>query len=660
MHYHSPRTYNFLRQFFNNHLPSPSTIVAWYSNSDLNTQPNSINEQCLNMLKTKAKEMHDKNGDVLVVSVLFDEIYLMKHVQWSNSAHKLVGYANKQESNANSNLDVANQALVIIVNGLNCSIRLPIAYYFIRSMDGHEKMRLMTNIIEKLIDCNIIVSNLTFDGFQANKTMCALLGADLKINSPTFKPYFDVKGQRIFIIFDACHMIKLIRNRFAAKQVLYDSHGSEIKWQYYVDLLKMKDHGFSLTHKITKSHIEWSNKKMKVNLAVETLSASTASSIEFLMRKGVPEFMNAESTVQFTRCWDTLFDIFNSKKDNSKNTFKNMLSYKNANEIFEFFDNSIEYIKGLKAKNDKGKLIRVCNSRINTGFNGFIINMVSLKLMFKEFVVEKHYMIMIRTSDIQQDPVEIFFGLVRSLGGHNDNPTCEQFSAAFRKLLAYSTVMYSKFSNCRPTEEVSNPYSNIMSITSRRKTATNLHDYSQVTEEKIDELYETLNDIQNLDHSKGLTDELEDYTIAHIAGSIEERIKSTKSFNCPACTLIFEENVKVDNSMFINSKSGQPLVCQSTYLICKQANRFLKTELLTGSIAFNVIYHEILKSMDIEALYSGTDFSSHGPHKIFLIRFVIDEYIRIKGTHLAKSATFNERQNSIRVKLHKLMHFLGQ
>lgn len=104
------------------------------------------------MLKTKAKEMHDKNGDVLVVSVLFDEIYLMKHVQWSNSAHKLVGYANKQESNANSNLDVANQALVIIVNGLNCSIRLPIAYYFIRSMDGHEKMRLMTNIIEKLID----------------------------------------------------------------------------------------------------------------------------------------------------------------------------------------------------------------------------------------------------------------------------------------------------------------------------------------------------------------------------------------------------------------------------------------------------------------------------------------------------------------------------
>lgn len=107
MHYHSPRTYNFLRQFFNNHLPSPSTIVARYSNSDLNTQPNSINEQCLNMLKTKAKEMHDKNGDVLVVSVLFDEIYLMKHVQWLNSAHKLVGYANKQESNANSNLDVA-------------------------------------------------------------------------------------------------------------------------------------------------------------------------------------------------------------------------------------------------------------------------------------------------------------------------------------------------------------------------------------------------------------------------------------------------------------------------------------------------------------------------------------------------------------------------
>lgn len=100
MHYHSPRTYCFFREFFNNRLPSPNTISGWYSNSDLNTEPNTINEQCLSILKTKAKEMHEKNGEVLVAGVLFDEIYIMKHVQWSNSSHKLVGYANKEEIDA--------------------------------------------------------------------------------------------------------------------------------------------------------------------------------------------------------------------------------------------------------------------------------------------------------------------------------------------------------------------------------------------------------------------------------------------------------------------------------------------------------------------------------------------------------------------------------
>lgn len=286
--------------------------------------------------------------------------------------------------------------------------------------------------------------------------------------------------------------------------------------------------------------------------------------------------------------------------------------------------------------------------------------MVSLKLMFKDLVENKRHMKVVKTKAIQQDPVEIFFGNVRSLGGHNDNPTCEQFISAFRKLLAYSTVMYSKYSNCSSQDdEVSSQYSNITSITSKRRTNVNVHDFSEVTEESIDEFYQKLNEIENLNHSND-SYEFEDYTVAHIAKLIENRINSTKQYKCPACMVVFEENIKMDKSMFVDTKSGQPLVCQSTFLICKQVNRFLKPELLTGSNEFKVIYHEILKSIAFEELYTGTDFRSHSEHKIFLVRYVIDEYIRIKMTHIARSATFKERENTIRVRLHKLMHFLGQ
>lgn len=663
MHFHSPRAYNFFRETFNKRLPHSKTIQSWYANSDLDTQPNIINDHCLGILKRTADE-YAQCGRKLVCSLLFDEMHIMKHVQWSNREHKLVGYANTIEKadHAPEHLNVANQALVFMVNALNADFQLPIVYYFIKSMNGEERQMIVEKIIKLLMGCNIIISNIVFDGFQPNKTMCRLLGADLKVDSPTFKPYFEIEGKQIFILFDACHMLKLLRNQFATKKILVDSVGNEIKWEYVERLVNMKNSGFEMTHKMNRSHISWSQKKMKVCIAAQTLSESTASSMEFLMRKGIAEFAGSEFTTEFIRLCDRLFSIFNSKSDQNENMFKRSLSCENANEIFIFFDYATKYLKGLQMKTDDGSLVRVCSSIINTGFNGFIINMESLKLLYRDLVETNECMEAIRTYCLQQDPIEIFFGKVRSLGGYNDNPTCEQFSAAFRKLLAYSTVMYSKFSNCQSLENSrSDPYSNILSITSRRHTKTNinLRDHSEVCPEEIDELYEKLREIKEFERSIGLTDDLEDYTTAYIASLIEDSIKFTKNFNCLACKLIFDENNKADESLFIRFKV-QSRPCQSTFSICKQAGRFIKRELLAGSIDFSVIYREILENIDFESIYIETDFSSHIDHKIYLVRYIVNEYIRIKGTHIAKAESSKERENHLRSKLHKLVHYLGQ
>ncbi|XP_055309040.1 uncharacterized protein LOC129572948 [Sitodiplosis mosellana] len=410
---------------------------------------------------------------------------------------------------------------------------------------------------------------------------------------------------------------------------------------------------------MTQAHIDWRRNKMKVNLAVETLSGSTADSMELLMNKGLPQFAGAGPTIEFIRVWNTAFDIHNTKNDKKENPFKKTLSVENATLFFEFIDKAVEYIKRLRVVNDEGKLVRVCNSKINTGFNGCIIDMISLKMLFGEFVQERKLIASIPTYVFQQDQLEIFFGKIRSLGGYNDNPTCEQFSGAFRKLLVHSTVMTSKSSNCRPSESHENPYSNILSITSQRSTidkhATGA--YSRVSEDQIEELYDKMSEIEAMEvnqHSEDLTD----YTVAHIANLIENRIKSAKQFNCTLCKHIFDENREkadtFDGTKFIIKP------CYSTFCICKQADRFLKEELLKGTVDFNVIYHEILLNLNFEALYNDTDFSEHFHHKIFLIRFVVDEYAKVKGTHMARSITFRERQKSLRSKLHKLLHYLGQ
>lgn len=325
------------------------------------------------------------------------------------------------------------------------------------------------------------------------------------------------------------------------------------------------------------------------------------------------------------------------------------MSTRNAAEIFHFCGSAIEYIKELKVLNKFGKKINVCKSRISTGFCGFIIDMISLMLLFQDLVEERELVKSIRTYCFTQDPVEIFFGKIRSLCGYNDNPTWEQFVAAFRKLLAYSTIMYSSLSNCHSSEELdSNPFSNILSITSRRAPAVkpNEHDLLSVDIEEINRLYRILSEAERKDETE---DNLNVHTITHIATSIENRINATQKFTCLMCQQVFREN-----------RRGAENLCQSTFEICKNTDRFLKPEILKGTINFNVIYHEILQNIDIDSLYHNTDYTDHFEHKIYLIRFIIDEFIRIKGTYIAKTVTFKEHENILRVRLHKLLHFLGQ
>lgn len=410
MHYHSPRAYEYVRATFSNHLPHTGTIRSWYANSDLNTEPGVINEQCLNMLRRKVAEKASK-GEKLICGVLFDEVHLRKHISWSAKNRRLVGFVEKSGAECEEpKSDIVSQSLVFIVNAVNDSFELPIAYYFINSMDGNRRKSLLEMIIERLMDCGAIVSHISFDGFQANKKMCTLFGANLNVYSPFFKPYIRVRNQNTYIFFDACHMLKLVRNRWSSNEVLFDINGNEIRWDYLVDLVRMNDRGFALTHRMNQSHIDWHGKKMKVDIAAQTLSESTAASIELLMNEGVPEFAGAETTIKFLRTTDRLFDVFNTKHDQSENPFKRALSSANAAQIFALFEMAIPYIKGLKVLNDKGRMIRVCHSKINTGFNGFITNMVSLKLLFQEFVEERMLVITIRTFCLQTDPAEIFFG----------------------------------------------------------------------------------------------------------------------------------------------------------------------------------------------------------------------------------------------------------
>lgn len=663
--YHSPRAYEFVRQTFDLHLPHHDTIRSWYKNSDVKIKPG-INEPCLRVI-SKINEEMSKQGKRLILSLSMDEMAIRRHVDYDNQKRKLVGMCQGHPIIENST-ETAKEALVFMVNGINYNFQIPVAYYFTNTTNASTKKQILTDVIEAIIECGAKIASLTFDGYKAHPTMCRLLGSNLDVYSSEFQPYFVINGHKIFVIYDNSHMQKLIRNSLASKQVLYDADGAEIKWQYIVDAIHFAtEKGLHLTHRMNKAHLQWKRKIMKVKIATQTLSSSSADSIDFLRKEKYGEFQGSEPTTKYMRIFDRLFDVFNSKNDESDNIFKQTIRRENKEQIFAFFKVAIEYIEGLQMKSKKGNLLQICRSHIKTGFTGFIINMTSLIQMYREFVIADDVpdilLDFIPTFALSQDHLELFFGKIRARGGFNDNPSCLVFTSAYQQLIVNNNILVSKHSNCslEGMEIVGNPFSNILTISSKRLPKSGFHSREEWSfpDEDVEELYVEIDRIEAMERTSEVTEHLSDCTVGHIAAVIENKIKNSNTFNCNPCRKIFDENLRKFTRGFLSS-GFKTHPCLSTYQICNSTNRFLKVQLLKSKIDFNLIYYEILSSLDINTLYDETDFESHKEHKIFLIRYICDEYIRIKGTFLARSETYKSYDKLLRNKLHKLYHFYGQ
>jgi len=76
-------------------------------------------------------------------------------------------------------------------------------------------------------------------------------------------------------------MLKLARNTLINAKVLLSTEGA-IKWNYFEQLYEVQTNlTLKLANKINKNHIMWHQNKMKVKLAAQILSNSTANALLF-------------------------------------------------------------------------------------------------------------------------------------------------------------------------------------------------------------------------------------------------------------------------------------------------------------------------------------------------------------------------------------------
>lgn len=113
---------------------------------------------------------------------------------------------------------------------------------------------------------------------------------------------------------DACHNIKLARNALATFQQ-FKYNDDVISWSYiknlntginYIILIKFVIYikyfyfisvqqtiGLNIANKLSNTHIDWKKNIMKVKLAEQTLSSSTADALEFFRHINEPTFKDS-------------------------------------------------------------------------------------------------------------------------------------------------------------------------------------------------------------------------------------------------------------------------------------------------------------------------------------------------------------------------------
>lgn len=550
-----------------------------------------------------------------------------------------------------------------MLSGINDYFQIPIAYYFIRTLDADYRMELLNYIIQEVTKLDIRIASITFDGYASNASMCKLLGADLK-KDPSFLN--QNTGDKIAIFLDPSHAEKLVRGILADYKIIYDGENQQAEWEYFVELVKYSENNaFGITHKITKRHTDFKNRKMHVRTAVELLSNSVSNALEYLMGIGVPQFQGAAPTIKFIRIFDKLFDVMNTSRIVATNNYKCALNPGNKAEIFNFLVHAKEYISTVAIISKRsGKRVKLIESSAKTGFQGYIMNIISVMDMYKRFVEDDGIIPNLCTYRISQDHLEMLFGRIRSMNGCNDNPTSIQFKSAMRKLLHKCDIRISSSSNVAAI----GCSSNVLTVTSRRAQlyddlggyVTNPTNGDEGDDDAVgsdDELH----GLEELERSVHVTELPRIASIVFVANLIESKLLSNDNIACEFCVRTFIENEKVDSHLCI-ARGKSP--CRSTFQICKLTDIAIKTlQGESNQTTFKQrIYVYVLSNISINNLYIE-NFEKEGhdvDHKNYLIKHVIDEYARIRCTFLAKMKTLHMHKEFLRNQYRKTIHVTGQ
>jgi len=258
-----------------------------------------VQSDVLEWLSCKIKTMTNYEKDC---TLMLDEMQVRKALEYDKGLSSFLGRVsddvvqNKQRIKDDC-IELANHVLVFMVRGLTSNWKQVVAYYLTGdSVAGSVLWELTRNIIVDLGKINVNVRAVVSDMGSCNRAMWKVVGIEATkdvLKSSNGHPYFS--GQELFFMADVPHVLKNLRNCLLTRKIClpaniqkeYNLPSSTVSLSHIRKLVELQENSdLKIAPSLHRNHIEPKQfQKMKVGLAAQLLSHSTASAMRFAVNE---------------------------------------------------------------------------------------------------------------------------------------------------------------------------------------------------------------------------------------------------------------------------------------------------------------------------------------------------------------------------------------
>ncbi|KAM7300921.1 uncharacterized protein ISCGN_016498 [Ixodes scapularis] len=389
-------------------LPSRRSLRRWLANVKMTP---GIIPGFMSSISSKTKLWNERDR---ICTLVFDEMILKKNLSYDVAQDVVLGFADDGVERTSS---IADRAQVFLLSGVSRRWVQPVAYTIGHTSTPSSVTRnLLMSLIEQLKDIGISIKAVVCDQGASNVSLAHQLGVSVE------QPFFKVRNESVYFIFDVPNLIKTARNNLQAHKLHI---GSEtVDWNYIVQLYhSTHEMRLRLAPKLTDWHIRqkpFSN--MKVKRATQVLSSSVCVALLALVyARQVPEA--AMSTAYVCDRMDKLFDCLSSSRPR-KSEQKLRYAIRNGDtEIVDFLCNQLPWVTAWKFEGRR-------QPQTVTGWQVTI----RAVLMLWDYISEKYNFSFLFTRRLQQDALENIFWQMRQQHGCNTNPNVYQFTCGLKHI----------------------------------------------------------------------------------------------------------------------------------------------------------------------------------------------------------------------------------